>query len=516
MATMIDHDARIRLNIQMLVDSMDDCGWEFTSHFPEHDPVFTGCLLYCGQKELKREILYAVVPGQEKGFPCDDYSYITTGSMAGKAPHIRCVDAPFGEILNHMLTVFQRYHDFENNLNQVISSGGSLVELCRAGSAFFKNPVYIHDNLFAVLAQSHHLDGMLDFEYNEKTQKVYIPLWLINEFKFDDAYRRTLTLHKASIWGNDQFPKNMRSLFVNLWEGEQYIGRVLINEIGTQLQPGQFRTAEFFAEYVSLWLRNLEMRQHQRSHDFRETLIDLMTIGEADDRDVHSLLAILDWKEQDEFVCLKLQSQNMSNTVRSDSAMNSRLASMLNGCVTFRYQHQMCIVINLSVSGLDEGVLRPQLAPLVRDSCMYAGISNPICGLRELSRGFLQADVAIDYILNEDNSDWMVSFSSCALAYIRENACQKLSPRMVAHPVLVRIRENDEKNGTQYYETLRAYLINERDIPKTAASLIIHRTTLTYRLGKILELTRLNLDDANLRLYLLLSFQLLEQGRAGI
>ena len=44
-----------------------------------------------------------------------------------------------------------------------------------------------------------------------------------------------------------------------------------------------------------------------------------------------------------------------------------------------------------------------------------------------------------------------------------------------------------------------------------AAALIIHRTTLTYRLGKILELTHLNLDNANLRMYLLLSFQLLDQ-----
>ena len=50
-------------------------------------------------------------------------------------------------------------------------------------------------------------------------------------------------------------------------------------------------------------------------------------------------------------------------------------------------------------------------------------------------------------------------------------------------------------------------------IPATAAELIIHRTTLTYRLGKIAELTRLNLDNPDLRLYLLLSFQLLDRER---
>ena len=76
---------------------------------------------------------------------------------------------------------------------------------------------------------------------------------------------------------------------------------------------------------------------------------------------------------------------------------------------------------------------------------------------------------------------------------------------------LLDLMEYDRIQGTQYYNTLRVYLLCERNIPATAAALIIHRTTLTYRLGKILELTHLNLDNANLRMYLLLSFQLLDQ-----
>ena len=64
--------------------------------------------------------------------------------------------------------------------------------------------------------------------------------------------------------------------------------------------------------------------------------------------------------------------------------------------------------------------------------------------------------------------------------------------------------------GTQYYETLRAYLYHERNIPQTAAALIIHRTTLTYRLEKLQELVPLRLDDIERRLYLLLSYYILD------
>ena len=63
---------------------------------------------------------------------------------------------------------------------------------------------------------------------------------------------------------------------------------------------------------------------------------------------------------------------------------------------------------------------------------------------------------------------------------------------------------------TQYFNTLRSYLINERNIPKTANALIIHRTTLTYRLQKISEIFSLNLEDPYQRLYLLVSFFILD------
>ena len=51
----------------------------------------------------------------------------------------------------------------------------------------------------------------------------------------------------------------------------------------------------------------------------------------------------------------------------------------------------------------------------------------------------------------------------------------------------------------------------ERDIPGTSQALIIHRTTLLYRLKKIRSIIGLNLDDPETRLYLLLSLKMLEQ-----
>lgn len=499
----------IALNLDMIVDFLEEGCPGFQSHRTSEHPTLRSYQLYCGQAVLREDVLYLIPRGEEGEFPKDRYSYVTNGSLDGNAPHIRLIPLSFGMLMNRIIGIFQQYQQLQRRLSDVIASGGSLTELLRVASGFLHNPVYVHDNMFAILAESHHVEGMLKFEYNEKTQRMHIPLWLINEFKFDDAYRKTLYLKEAGIWGTDQYPWNIRSLFVNLWDGERYLGRMLINEIGNLLQPGQYPTAEFVARYVILWLQSQEQHQIHREYNFEETLIDLISTGKTDLKDLHSLLTILDWKETDRYLCLKLQSQNPKDAIRADSAVNSQIVTLLGGCVTFRYQQKLCAVINLRLSPISSGAIQAKLAPLVRDSYMYAGLSSPAYGIYSLYQGFMQTDITLEYISKVDNRSWLLPFSACALFYIQDSACTRLPSRMVAHPTLVELRELDMASGSQYYETLRMYLLCERNIPQTAQALIIHRTTLTYRLKKIQELTRLNLDDGDLRLYLLLSYHLL-------
>ena len=363
--------------------------------------------------------------------------------------------------------------------------------------------------MFCVIGQSPCPEGM--FEFSEKTKKNHIPLWLINEVEFDEVYKKTLSDQQAGILGNDLNFSNERSLYVNIREEGEYLGRLLVHEVESAIKPGQFRTVEFLADYVILWLRNQAMSNHHIRYSYEQTFIDLMENGETDPRELKTVLNALNWKPEDRYLCIKLQSQNTGDTVRSDLVINSRLSTVFSGMISFRYQQRLCVILNLSLSGMDLGELRLRLAPLIRDSCLYAGIANPIQGIHSLRRGFIQTDIALEYITEVDSSDWMVLFSTCALHYIRESACRQLPAEMVVHPILPELREHDRLQGTQYYETLRVYLNCERNIPATAAALIIHRTTLTYRLGKIMELTRLNLDHTELRLYLQLSYQLLEQ-----
>ena len=62
----------------------------------------------------------------------------------------------------------------------------------------------------------------------------------------------------------------------------------------------------------------------------------------------------------------------------------------------------------------------------------------------------------------------------------------------------------------QLVRTLRVYLDHGCNGPAASAALHIHRTTLYYRLGRIRELTGLDLDDGRTRLTLHLGLTALD------
>ena len=80
----------------------------------------------------------------------------------------------------------------------------------------------------------------------------------------------------------------------------------------------------------------------------------------------------------------------------------------------------------------------------------------------------------------------------------------------VIHPVIYLLKQYDNDNKAELYETLYQYLLNERNLVKTAEALSIHRNSLLYRIKKIKELIEVDIDNPHVRQYLLFSFQLYE------
>lgn len=503
-----DSSARMLLSIQMIVDVMNEQLWEFSPHVQGDRPMFRGCQFYTRGIALREDTLYIIPEGEGTQFPIHRYCYVTSENLFGAAPNIHSLHRPLHEIANLVLSVFRMYHDFEVALIDIVSGGGTLTDLCREGEKFFHNPMFIHDNMFAVIGLPRDIQTTTQFEHNASSGLYHIPLSMIDEFKYDENYQATLTGHSAGIWGTSQ--NRFRSLYVNLWDSANYCGRLLINERQTALKPGQLKAAEYFADYAMMIIRRDIQTTNHYYRSFDDTLLALAMGGDVNGEEPRTMLEIMGWKPDDRYICLRIRSQDMKLAVNPVGVLRSVLAKELDHFTSFIYEQQLCILLNMTLSSLTPGMIHQRLAPQIRDNYLCGGISNPFIGMAMFPAAFAQAEAALSYANGQRSNAWLISFEDCALEYIESSVLKTMPMELLIAPYLYKLRGIDRDRGTEYYQTLRAWLLNERSIPKTAEALIVHRTTLTYRLEKMRELIPMDLDDPELRLYLLLSYHLMD------
>jgi DNA-binding PucR family transcriptional regulator len=79
---------------------------------------------------------------------------------------------------------------------------------------------------------------------------------------------------------------------------------------------------------------------------------------------------------------------------------------------------------------------------------------------------------------------------------------------LFCHPVLGLLRRYDHENGTELYRTLKVYVDSGGSVKHTAEALYVHRNSLMYRLGRIEELGKIDINDPDTSFILKMSFQI--------
>ncbi len=153
--------------------------------------------------------------------------------------------------------------------------------------------------------------------------------------------------------------------------------------------------------------------------------------------------------------------------------------------------------------------IRKQLSVRL-NSDIHCGVGRPACGMGPLRHSFREAEQALR--LSDElqmqaratffgNSSLFMLLRSIKSPGELERFCMTWLTDLIAY---------DAHQNSALLETLRAYFANNGNTALTAKELRIHRNTLAYRLNRIAEITRLDLEDADVRLNLHLALKAYE------
>lgn len=496
---------RLLPTFEIIAEALSEC----QAFIQEPQRTYQSLHIFRNQKNLDKSTLYLLRRESAESFPTDLYSYLCTQEIPGQANHIFCPSLEEDVLLERMLALFASLREQEIQLDQLVYQSASLDELCEAGSQMLKNPVYLHDDWFITLGMSVQIDENMRPEYIMSSTSGFVPQAIVDDFKYDNEYLETYVHHTPQIWQSTA--PTPRSLYVNLWEGSVYRGRLLVLESNHLIQKRDFLLAELLAQNA---MRLLRMRNpgSDRNHSMDDLIHQLLQGKSPDQGELNQVLRSLDWSSDNQFCVIRVQrQQGFSSPI--DHLLHSDLFCSFPHCYILLSGYQQTLILNLTRHMTTLPVMRHTLSPICRDYCLYAGISSPVHQIHELHLAYLQAGIALEEAFQVKNERWIIPFSDCAMDYCFSHLSGELKPKHLISPELSYILQYDREHGTEYFPTLREYLLQERNIPRTSEKLIIHRTTLLYRLKKIQSIVPLNLEDPGVRLYLLLSLQMLDRSR---
>jgi len=159
--------------------------------------------------------------------------------------------------------------------------------------------------------------------------------------------------------------------------------------------------------------------------------------------------------------------------------------------------------------------IRAQLATRLNNMDVHCGVGRPARGMDSLRQSFFEAEGAVKLSNDLQMQARSTFFGNTSLFNLLRSLKHPDELEQFCASWLGDLISYDAKQHSDLLDTLRAYFANNGNTALTAKELRIHRNTLAYRLNRIAEITRLDLEDADVRLNLHLALKAREVLSAG-
>lgn len=349
------------------------------------------------------------------------------------------------------------------------------------------------------------------WEYDDAQGGYILPLDILNDFKVNEDYLVTMHTTGPSVFPAETF--GYAILYQNLWYNKKYRGRICVNEIKRRIRPGDFYLLDFFSGIVLEVLKAGEGLVMNHAMSLSRVLFQMLEGEQEDMQALERALLQYGWTAKDDYFCVCFFSEERDIHTNSVQYFCSRLMDHFPDSCAFLYEKCVVMLVNSTLSDMNPGSFGNRIAVMLREGLMKAGISALSSDLQMFPLYYEQAVCAYETGQKINDTFWSYRFEDYQMDFVLENALEKLPASLLCSPEILRLREYDATHTAELSRTLKIYLEQDRNLARTAEILQIHRSTLLYRIGRIKEMTGLELEEPREKFRLLLSYYLIEQNR---
>ena len=419
-------------------------------------------------------------------------------------------DVPTEQVFNLLLEIFDRFAEWRRLLHQAVSALLSYDAIIRSCDQMIEEPLGLNDAQFNYVGYSKRMTIQKGWEDKYVTSHNALPMDVINLFTALPEFKK-LEEEKGVF----TYVGVEEMLHKNIFDGEKYIGRLSIPiRKDPVVNVYHAQVLLIVAHYVEKLYSRLGTFWHRKTSDSqaKQLLCELMSGVSVDMRAVRDDLKRLGHREGDQYCLIQLRSHFSASNEKLNKVLTAHVEEMWPGSMGLIVDQQFYIFLNLSefVRKLGRG-FKQEMAYFLRESLLVAGVSRRFTDPASLTVAAQQTEIALDLGEHFDPMYWYFNFDDYAFRHLLYKGMQGFPPEQIIAPEIIKLMEYDRQNNTELNLTLKTYLEQSYNAVATAKELCVARSTFLKRLERIQELTKLDMDSFQQRVYLALSYTLLDQ-----
>lgn len=500
------------LNLNLIAGKLNT-EWTLDSNITHlYDFDIEYAVLYEGQQTFYPSYLY-VVRGNE--VPEDPTfkgvcSFLSIGLLPD-AYHqdccdILCVkDLSMSRLFNRVSKIIRDYQQFELALINALQNPEPFKVIGDLLFEQFTNPIDLLNIGDRYLIRKYDPERPEHKEYYEIfNENSYPPLDELQVIYNTDGALQSFTYHEPHILISGMYKE--KYLLSNIFDGQRYIGRLFVSDV---YHP--FRSADYsLLHYVSGMLKDIvDYTNTTVIINSRETdqLLRGLLDGTADySSPARHHLSRQNWNPRDLYRIAVLCAQDTIKGNQQLAAHASYLRNIITDCYPLVMKENLILILHQQPDGSFDKQI--SLLKLFMQAERYqASFSDIFRNPQDMSVHYQQA-LHTSHLLHP-GSHTARYFSDSVMECIFD-ICLKNQPALFyITEGLQKLMDYDLANQTELYKTLDIYLKNGMNASQTLNQLYIHRSTFTYRLGRIEKILGSSISNSKTRLYLEFAMELL-------
>jgi len=425
--------------------------------------------------------------------------------VANEMDRLTVKDAQIPEVLNCLGEALDSYNQWEHELIECILRKGSLQDMLEIAKRVFDRPMFIKDDATRTLAITHGYSSDVHPFWGaiEGSDPLARDPKIVSAVSSDPEYKLAFTDKYPSIRSSPAYGAMV--LHANIFVNNVRAAEVVTLENGKPFNKGDMHLMNVFTELLGKYV-DMDPHVFQTASDAMVTFKNLIETGTAE-------------KEQFDIIRQYMGIDSVSNLCVAVISGDDRLDSPILSALREKLESQMKDAAVTQTGSLIAvlKVIRKQSYHEIIDDLKRRIPKEGFCWSLSYEFGRVE-DIGLFFKQSCEMLEKAVfGTNHYVTAYemaprMIESLCEK-NPvsRTYVHPDLLRLENLDIRDNAEYCETLFYYLLCGGNYTDAAKIMNLHRNTLIYRINKIREIVRINIDDIRSRESLIYSYLLLNK-----